>query len=100
MDPTGVGGASARAGPLPTKPSQLRTGLKAQVHSVLGKEGLLPPISHLWGPGGSVWLDDTEMADAYENRVRSLRRLIKLYDTEGLQTGCSDRFCIQGPPRL
>jgi len=64
------------------KLSQLRAGLKAQVHAVLGKEGLLAPINHLWGPGGSVWLDETEMAEAYETRVRSLRRLIKLYDTE------------------
>jgi transposase len=56
--------------------------LKAQVHAVLGKEGLLPPINHLWGPGGSVWLDDTDMAEAYETPVRSLRRVIKLYDTE------------------
>ena len=52
------------------------------MHAVLGKEGLLAPINHLWGPGGSVWLDETEMAEAYETRVRSLRRLIKLYDTE------------------
>ena len=64
------------------KLSQLRAGLKAQVHSVLGKEGLIPPIGHLWGPGGKVWLDDTAMGDAYETRVRSLRRLIKGYDTE------------------
>ncbi len=35
-----------------------------------------------WGPGGAQWLDDTDMADAYETRVRSLRRLIKLYDAE------------------
>jgi transposase len=64
------------------KLSQLRAGLKAQAHAVLGKEGLGPPINHLWGPGGSVWLDETDMADAYETRVRSLRRLIKVYDTE------------------
>jgi transposase len=64
------------------KLSQLRAGLKAQVHAVLGKEGLRPPITHLWGPGGSVWLDNTDMAEAYETRVRSLRRLIKIYDTE------------------
>lgn len=64
------------------KLSQLRAGLKAQVHAVLGKEGLMAPVNHMWGPGGSVWLDQTEMADAYETRVRSLRRLIKLYDTE------------------
>lgn len=64
------------------KLSQLRAGLKAQIHAVLGKEGLLPPLNHLWGPGGARWLDETAMADAYETRVRSLRRLIKLYDTE------------------
>ena len=64
------------------KLSQLRAGLKSQVHAVLGKEGLVPPLNHLWGPGGAKWLDETEMADAYETRIRSLRRLIKLYDTE------------------
>ena len=36
------------------KLSQLRAGLKAQVHAVLGKEGLRPPITHLWGPGGNA----------------------------------------------
>jgi len=64
------------------KLSQLRAGLKAQVHSVLGKGGLLPPLNYLWGPGGKAWLDETEMGEAYETRVRSLRRLIKTYDTE------------------
>jgi transposase len=64
------------------KLSQLRAGLKSQVHAVLGKEGLLPPLNYLWGPGGKAWLDETEMGDAYEARVRSLRRLIKTYDTE------------------
>jgi transposase len=76
------------------KLSQLRAGLKAQVHAVLGKEGLLPPVNHLWGSGGSVWLDETDMAEAYETRVRSLRRLIKLYDTEvsKLDTRIADVF--------
>ena len=64
------------------KLSQLRAGLKSQIHAIPGKEGLLPPLNHLWGPGGAQWLDETDMADAYETRVRSLRRLIKLYDTE------------------
>ena len=43
---------------------------------------MLTPLNHLWGPGGSAWLDETDMADAYEIRVRSLWRLIKLYETE------------------
>jgi transposase len=64
------------------KLSQLRAGVKAQVHAVSGKEGLLPPVNHLWGPGGNVWLDETDMAEAYETMVRSLRRLIKAYDSE------------------
>ena len=55
------------------KLSQLRAGLKSQVHSVLGKEGLLPPLNYLWGPGGKTWLDETSMGEAYETRVRSLR---------------------------
>lgn len=44
------------------KLSQLRASLKSQIHAVLGKEGLLPPLNHLWGPGGAHWLDDTDMA--------------------------------------
>ena len=33
------------------KLSQLRTGLKSQVHSVFGKEGVVPSLTTLWGPG-------------------------------------------------
>ena len=62
--------------------SQLRAGLRNQVHAVIGKEGLIPPIKHLWGPGGKDWLDDITMAEAFEDRLRSLRRLIKTYDNE------------------
>jgi class 3 adenylate cyclase len=50
--------------------------------AVLGKEGLRAPINHLWGPGGTVWLDETDMAEVYETRVESLRRLIGVYDAE------------------
>ena len=34
------------------KLSQLRSGLKSQVHSVLGKEGVIPVLSTLWGRMG------------------------------------------------
>ncbi len=63
------------------KMSQLRAGLKSQVHSVLGKEGLLQPMG-LWTKGGAGWLDDLELADGFADRIDSLRRLIKTYDRE------------------
>jgi hypothetical protein len=34
------------------KAVRLRSGLKAQVHSVMGKEGILPGRSDMFGPGG------------------------------------------------
>lgn len=41
------------------KLSQLRTGLKSQVHSVLGKEGVVPSLTTLWGPHGARFLEET-----------------------------------------
>jgi transposase len=64
------------------KLSQLRSGLKAQVHQVLGKEGVIPEVKGIWWSGGQRWLDDLELAGAYTNRIESLRDLIKLYDRE------------------
>ena len=64
------------------KLSRLRAGLKAQIHGVLGKEGAIPQLTELWGPAGASWLDSLELADVYEDRIRSLRRLIDHYDRE------------------
>ncbi len=64
------------------KLSQLRTGLKSQVHAVLGKEGVIPHLVELWGPAGHRFLDETRMGDAYEYRLESLRDLIEVYDRE------------------
>ena len=64
------------------KLSQLRAGLKAQVHQTLGKEGVIPPMGSIWWRGGQEWLDDLEMADAYRHRVDSLQDLIDIYSTE------------------
>jgi transposase len=64
------------------KLSCLRTGLKSQVHSVLGKEGVVPSLTTLWGPGGARFLDQTALGEAYEYRVESLRDLIGVYDRE------------------
>jgi transposase len=64
------------------KLSQLRTGLKAQIHAVLGKEGVIPQLTGLWGPAGARWLDDQQLAAAYQDRIVSLGRLIAHYDRE------------------
>ncbi len=64
------------------KLSRLQAGLKAQVHQTLGKEGAIPPMTTIWYSGGQKWLDELEMADAYTNRVESLRDLLKLYHRE------------------
>lgn len=64
------------------KLSRLRAGLKSQIHAVLGKEGVIPDLKALWGPAGAKWLDDQELAEAYQHRVVSLRRLIGRYDIE------------------
>ena len=60
----------------------LRSGLKAQVHAVMAKEGLLPHRADMFGPGGHAQLEAMVMADSYTTRVESLRGLIGLYDRE------------------
>ena len=60
----------------------LRTGLKAQVHAVLGKEGVAVPMSDLFGLAGQALLDTCELAEAYAVRVESLRDLIEVVDRE------------------
>ena len=44
---------------------QLRSGLKAQVHAVMAKEGVLPGVTDMFGPKGRQLLDAMELADAY-----------------------------------
>lgn len=60
----------------------LRSGLKAQIHAVLAKEGVPVPMTDLFGVAGNRLLDDTPLGKAYTTRVGSLRRLIEGYDTE------------------
>jgi transposase len=50
---------------------QLRSGLKAQVHAVMAKEGVLPGVTDMFGPKGQQLLDALELAGAY--LVRSSR---------------------------
>src|SRR5437016_2370535 len=60
----------------------LRTGLKAQVHAVMAKEGVLPTVTDMFGPAGMRQLDQLELGAPFARRVRSLRQLIGAYDRE------------------
>jgi transposase len=64
------------------KLSRLQAGLKAQVHQTLGKEGAIPPTASIWWSGGQRWLDELQLADAYTNRIESLRDLLEVYPRE------------------
>jgi transposase len=61
---------------------QLRTGLKAQVHAVMAKEGVLPRCGEMFGVTGNAQLDAMELAASYTTRVESLRDMIRSYDRE------------------
>jgi transposase len=48
----------------------------------MAKEGVLPALNDMFGPGGQRHLDEMQLADAYTVRVESLRDLIEVYDRE------------------
>ncbi len=60
----------------------LRSGLKAQVHAVLAKQGVHVPMSDLFGVAGGRLLDELHLDPAFNARVVSLRRLIEALDFE------------------
>ncbi len=61
---------------------RLRSGLKAQVHAVLAKEGVTVRVSDLFGVAGRAALEATPLGKPFARRVASLQRLIELYDKE------------------
>ena len=61
---------------------QIRSGLKAQVHAVMAKEGVLPERVDMFGPGGQAQLDEMQLGDCYRLRIDSLRDLIQAFDEE------------------
>jgi transposase len=61
---------------------QLRSGLKAQVHAVMAKEGVLPKNLDVFCAAGQRQLDAMELGRNYAIRIASLRDLIAAYDRE------------------
>ena len=64
------------------KLTALRASAKAQIHAVMAKLGILPPMSDMFGPGGQKLLDQMEFPGPYGLRVESLRDLLEIYDRE------------------
>jgi transposase len=60
----------------------LRCGLKAQVHSVLAKQGVRVAMSDLFGVGGTTLLDELALDAPFHARLLSLRRLIDAFTFE------------------
>ncbi len=61
----------------------IRSGLKAQVHAVLAKQGVAPfPVADTFGRAGRSLLAGVELGDAYRLRVDSLIDLIDHFDRE------------------
>jgi transposase len=64
------------------KLSNLRTGIKAQAHAVMAKNGVLPCRNDRWGAGGAAQFDSLELPDAFDHRLAVLRDLVDYYDEE------------------
>ena len=60
----------------------LRCGLKAQVHAVMAKQGVLPRWTTCSARAASAYLDDMPFDRAYALRVESLRELVDVFDKE------------------
>jgi transposase len=76
----------------------LRSGLKAQVHAVLAKQGVHVPMTDLFGVAGQRLLDETPLGRAYTIRVESLRDLIEVYDREITMADREVRTSLEGHP--
>ena len=74
----------------------LRSGLKAQVHAVMAKAGVLPSVSDMFCQAGNAQLDDLQLGDGYAIRVESLRDLIVLYDREVTMLEAQIRSRLRG----
>jgi transposase len=64
------------------KLTALRTSAKAQVHAVMAKEGILPALDDMFGPGGRKLLAEMPFEGAYALRVDSLLKLLDIYAGE------------------
>jgi len=53
-----------------------RTRMKCRVRATLAKNGLKPPVSHLWGVRGGAWLKDAELQPVFRFQLDTLLKAI------------------------
>ena len=59
-----------------------RAAVKASIHAVLGKCGVIPEIADIFGPVGAKILDGLDLPEPYASRVASQRRILAALSTE------------------
>jgi transposase len=65
----------------------LRSGLKAQVHSVLAKQGVLLTMTDIFGTAGRKAIDELRLDPPFHARVLSLLRLVDAYTPTSFADG-------------
>ena len=59
-----------------------RASVKASIHAVLGKCGVIPELADVFGPVGTKMLDGVVLAEPYTSRLASQRRILAALSTE------------------
>ena len=60
----------------------MRASVKASVHAVLGKCGVIPEIADVFGPVGTKMLDALVLPEPYASRLASQRRILSVLTSE------------------
>ena len=76
----------------------IRSGLKAQIHAVLAKAGVLIAASDLFGVTGRQRLAKVPLGSAYAERIRSLLELIDILDGHEARFAAMIAERLQRPP--
>jgi transposase len=77
----------------------LQTSAKAQqVHAVMAKQGVVPQLDDMFGPGGQRLLDKMPFDGVYAIPVESLRDLLEIYDRELVMIERETRRRFKGHP--
>lgn len=81
------------------KLTALRTSAKAQIHAVMAKEGILPTLGDMFGPGGRQLIEQMPFEGTYRLRRLAARAVGPLRRRAARRRGRA-RPSVRGPSRL